>query len=65
MLIGQGKVDETVVGQKLDEPDEYDGEEQIVGGVDLEKDHQNNKPENTGVCLINSKVHYVYKVQIE
>ncbi|KAG7223445.1 hypothetical protein INR49_015548 [Caranx melampygus] len=51
MLIGQGKVEETGVGQKLDEPDEYDGDEQIVGGENLEKEHQNNKPENTGMEL--------------
>ncbi|XP_028269162.1 Golgi membrane protein 1 isoform X2 [Parambassis ranga] len=45
MLIEQGKVDETPVDQKL-EPEEYDGEEQIVGGVDLEKQQQNKQPEN-------------------
>ncbi|KAK2902033.1 Golgi membrane protein 1 isoform X2 [Channa argus] len=45
MLIGQGKADETPVGQKLEEPDEYDADEQAVGGVDLEK--QNKRAENT------------------
>ncbi|XP_022613535.1 Golgi membrane protein 1 [Seriola dumerili] len=42
MLIGQGKTDETLVGQKLEEPEEYDA----VGGVDLEKQQQSNRPEN-------------------
>ncbi|XP_023270170.1 Golgi membrane protein 1 [Seriola lalandi dorsalis] len=42
MLIGQGKTDETVVGQKLDEPEQYDA----MGGVDLEKQQQSNRPEN-------------------
>ncbi|XP_058491877.1 Golgi membrane protein 1 [Solea solea] len=43
MLIGQGNVDETPVDQKLEEPEEYDADEQIVGG-DLEKQQQQNKP---------------------
>ncbi|XP_071339212.1 Golgi membrane protein 1 isoform X2 [Trachinotus anak] len=46
MLIGKGKADEAVVGQKLEEPEEYDADEQIVGGVDLEKQQQSNRPEN-------------------
>lgn len=46
MLIGQGKVDETQVGQKLQEPDEYDADEQVVGGEDLEKSQQNKQAEN-------------------
>ncbi|XP_030594271.1 Golgi membrane protein 1 isoform X2 [Archocentrus centrarchus] len=46
MLIGQGKVDETQVGQKLQEPDEYDADEQVVGGEDLEKSQQNTQAEN-------------------
>jgi len=51
MLIGKGKADETVVGQKLEEPEEYDADEQIVGGVDLEKQQQSNRPENIGMCV--------------
>lgn len=46
MLIGQVKADETPVGQKLEEPDEYDADEQVVGGVDLEKQQQSKPAEN-------------------
>ncbi|XP_029366641.1 Golgi membrane protein 1 isoform X1 [Echeneis naucrates] len=46
MLIGQGKADDTLVGQKLEEPEEYDADEQIVGGDDLQKEQQSNQPEN-------------------
>ncbi|XP_022054792.1 Golgi membrane protein 1 isoform X1 [Acanthochromis polyacanthus] len=46
MLIGQGKADETLNGQNLQEPEEYDGEEQVVGGVDMEKQQQNKQSEN-------------------
>ncbi|KAM7416817.1 hypothetical protein PAMA_018739 [Pampus argenteus] len=46
MLIGQGKVDETPIGQKLDEPEDYDADEQLVGGVDLEKRLQSKQAEN-------------------
>lgn len=45
MLIGQGKADETANGQNIEEPEEYDGDEQVVGGVDLEK-QQNKQAEN-------------------
>lgn len=45
MLIGQGKADETAIGQKIEEPEDYDADEQIVGGVDLEKP-QNQQGEN-------------------
>lgn len=48
MLIEQGKADETP-DQKLEEPEDYDGEEQIAGGVDLEKKQQNKQPETIGV----------------
>ncbi|XP_040898548.1 Golgi membrane protein 1 isoform X1 [Toxotes jaculatrix] len=46
MLIGQGKADETPVDQKLDEPEEYDADEQVVGGVNLEKQQQSKRAEN-------------------
>ncbi|KAM4616154.1 Golgi membrane protein 1 isoform 1-T3 [Polymixia lowei] len=45
MLIGQGKADESPIGHKVEDPEDYDGDEQIVGGVDLEKT-QNQQPEN-------------------
>ncbi|XP_017269359.1 Golgi membrane protein 1 isoform X2 [Kryptolebias marmoratus] len=45
MLIDQGKPDEMPVGQKL-EPEEYDGDEQVVGGVDLEKQQRGSQDEN-------------------
>ncbi|XP_071369673.1 Golgi membrane protein 1 [Centroberyx affinis] len=45
MLIGQGKADETPIGHKVDDPEDYDADEQIVGGVDLEKP-QNQQGEN-------------------
>ncbi|XP_063346553.1 Golgi membrane protein 1 isoform X2 [Pelmatolapia mariae] len=45
MLIGRGKADETQAGQKLQEPEEYDADEQVVGGEDLEKP-QNQQDEN-------------------
>ncbi|KAM4745726.1 Golgi membrane protein 1 isoform 2-T2 [Anableps anableps] len=45
LLIGQGKADETAVGQRLEEPDEYDADEQVVGGVDLEKEQRNKNME--------------------
>lgn len=46
MLIGQGKEDETANGQNIEEPEEYDGDEQVVGGVDLDKQQQNKQAEN-------------------
>uniref|UniRef100_UPI0037E844CC Golgi membrane protein 1 isoform X2 n=1 Tax=Semicossyphus pulcher TaxID=241346 RepID=UPI0037E844CC len=45
MLVGQVKADESP-GQKVDEPDEYDVEDQVVGGVDLEKQQQTKRAEN-------------------
>ncbi|KAM9743623.1 Golgi membrane protein 1 isoform 1-T2 [Menidia menidia] len=47
MLIGQGKVDETPIGQRMEEQDEYDADEQIVGGVDLEQQQKSKQAENT------------------
>eukprot|EP00064_Thunnus_orientalis_P002001 superscaffoldBa00000139_g2006 len=46
MLIGQGKAVETTTGQKLDEPEDYDADEQVVGGVDLDKQQQSKRVEN-------------------
>ncbi|KAM4576567.1 Golgi membrane protein 1 isoform 2-T2 [Odontesthes bonariensis] len=46
ILIGQGKVDESPIDQKVEEPEEYDADEQIVGGVDLEKRQKNKQAEN-------------------
>ena len=46
MLIDQDKV-EAAVGQKVTEPGDYDADEQMPGGVDLEKS-QNQRMENTG-----------------
>jgi len=46
MLIEQDKV-EPPAGQKVGGPGEYDGEEQMVGGVDPEKDKK-QRGENTG-----------------
>ncbi|XP_013770393.1 Golgi membrane protein 1 isoform X5 [Pundamilia nyererei] len=46
MLIGRGKADETQAGQKLQEPEEYDADEQVVGGEDLEKPQENKQDEN-------------------
>ncbi|XP_074527031.1 Golgi membrane protein 1 isoform X2 [Halichoeres trimaculatus] len=45
MLISQVKIDDSP-GQKLDEQDEYDAEEQVVGGSDLEKQQQAKRAEN-------------------
>ena len=50
MLIGRAKADETPAGQKPEEPEEYDGEDQVVGG-DLEKQPQSKRPENMGTCV--------------
>lgn len=49
MLISQAKIDDSP-GQKLDEQDEYDAEEQVVGGSDLEKQQQQKRAENIGMC---------------
>ena len=46
MLIDQDKA-ETAGGQKVTEPGDYDADEQMPGGVDLEK-AQNQRVENTG-----------------
>ncbi len=50
MLIGQLKDDDTPIGQKLEDPEEYDADEQIVGGVDVEK-QQSKQTENIGMCV--------------
>ncbi|XP_042344219.1 Golgi membrane protein 1 isoform X2 [Plectropomus leopardus] len=46
MLIGRAKADETPIGQKLEEPEEYDADEQVVAGVELEKQQQSKLAEN-------------------
>ncbi|XP_041855892.1 Golgi membrane protein 1 [Melanotaenia boesemani] len=45
MLLRQAKVDETRIGQNLEETEDYDAEEQVVDGVDLEKQQQNKDME--------------------
>lgn len=47
MLIGQGKADDNPVGQKPEEPEEYDADEQAVGGV-----QQSKQAENIGMCVL-------------
>ncbi|XP_046872537.1 Golgi membrane protein 1 [Hypomesus transpacificus] len=37
ILIGQDKGEDAPIGQKVDNPEDYDADEQIVGGVDPEK----------------------------
>lgn len=44
MLIGGGKADETPIGQKTEEPDEYDADERVM--VNVEKQQQSKRPEN-------------------
>lgn len=48
MLIGQRKEAETPIGQKLEDTLEYEADEQVVGGVDLENEQQNKQAENMG-----------------
>ncbi|XP_056137706.1 Golgi membrane protein 1 isoform X1 [Lampris incognitus] len=45
MLIDQGKTDESPVGHKAEDPEDYDGDEQIVGEADSEKT-ENQMAEN-------------------
>ncbi|XP_032434717.1 Golgi membrane protein 1 isoform X4 [Xiphophorus hellerii] len=45
ILNGQEKAEETANGQRPEEPDEYDADEQIVDGVDLEKQRNKNTEE--------------------
>ncbi|XP_049906537.1 Golgi membrane protein 1 isoform X2 [Epinephelus moara] len=46
MLIGRAKADETPNGQKLEDPDEYETDDQVVGGVSMEKQQQSKLAEN-------------------
>ncbi|TDH12772.1 hypothetical protein EPR50_G00051260 [Perca flavescens] len=46
MLIGRVTEDETPLGQKREEPEEYDADEQVVGGFDLAKQQQSKLAEN-------------------
>lgn len=48
MLI-QGKDDGTRIDQKIEEPEEYDADEPVIGGGDLEKQQQDKKAENKGM----------------
>lgn len=50
MLMGGAKADESPVVQKTEEPEEYDADEQVVGGVDVQKQPQSKRPENIGMC---------------
>ncbi|XP_068559648.1 Golgi membrane protein 1 [Cebidichthys violaceus] len=45
MLIGREKADDAPIGQKLEEPEEYDADEQVVGEVDLEKQQRSKHAE--------------------
>lgn len=56
MLIGQGKADETAIGQQLEEQDEYDADEQAVGGVDLEKEQRSKK----NICMFPLNFLFIY-----
>ncbi|XP_034397849.1 Golgi membrane protein 1 isoform X2 [Cyclopterus lumpus] len=46
MLIGRAKAGETPLGRKLEEPEEYDTDVQVVGEIDLEKQQQSKHAEN-------------------
>ncbi|XP_054466782.1 Golgi membrane protein 1 isoform X2 [Anoplopoma fimbria] len=47
MLIGREKADETPIGHKLAEPEEYDADEQVdLSDVDLEKQQQSKRAQN-------------------
>ncbi|XP_008333560.1 Golgi membrane protein 1-like [Cynoglossus semilaevis] len=46
MLDNQGKAHENPVDQKLEEPDDYDAEKQIVEDEEVEKQPENKKAEN-------------------
>lgn len=48
MLMGGPKADESPVAQNSEEPEDYDGDEQIMGEVDGDKQHQSKQPENIG-----------------
>lgn len=52
MLIGRAKADETPIGQKLNEPEDYDANMQVVGVIDLERSRQRNHAENIGMCVV-------------
>lgn len=50
MVIGQERAGETADGHKVEEPEDYDADEQIVAGDNLEKPQQKKQPENIGRC---------------
>lgn len=45
MLVGNVKADQNPMDQTVDGPEEYDADEQVVGGVDVEK-QQRQRAEN-------------------
>lgn len=47
MLIGRGKADDTA-GLKIEDPEDYDADGQVVGGVQQEKRQQSKPAENIG-----------------
>lgn len=48
MLTGQVKADASL---KPEEPEEYDADEHVIGGEDLENEQQTKLEENIGMCL--------------
>ncbi|KAI9521874.1 hypothetical protein NQZ68_004029 [Dissostichus eleginoides] len=46
MLMSRVKVEDAPLSQKPEEPEDYDADEQVVGGVDLEKQRRNKLAEN-------------------
>ncbi|KAK5932442.1 hypothetical protein CgunFtcFv8_004144 [Champsocephalus gunnari] len=46
MLMSRVKVEDAPLSQKPEEPEDYDADEQVVGGVDLEKQRQSKLAEN-------------------
>lgn len=62
MLIGRVKADETPIGQKLEEPEEYDADEQVVGEVDLEKQQQNFPFKISSGYWVKKKIQHIVKI---
>lgn len=50
VLIDRGMPDETFVDQKLEEPEEYDAGDQVVAGMDMEKEQRGKQAETIGTC---------------
>ena len=49
MLMSRVKVEDAPLSQKPEEPEDYDADEQVVGGVDLEKQRRSKLAENIGM----------------